>query len=228
MVKVAEEAIFGPEPVWSDKELTDADLGKAYNWYNYFEDHKTSKKYTLDYLKACKASKDVIASVSANPDWKFTTVGWACRISLRKGKLPERTKSWLNNTLQELAKATPIVEVEETKAPVISIQERMNIQVGNHIAEFEEQLDSFVTNGFQSDFNPYNWLRIKEVKGPLAARIGEYYMPVLKEVSQAMNKDADPQIKEAYAFMSKSDVKKYVEFLTKIVNDTKHTMIRSR
>ena len=35
---------LGTEPIWSDTEPTNTELSRAYNWYNYFNNHKDSIK----------------------------------------------------------------------------------------------------------------------------------------------------------------------------------------
>jgi hypothetical protein len=212
-----EERFYGPEPTWnSDKEVTSQELGNAYNWYNYFYDHKVGKKYVIDYLKSQKTGRDVLDKISALPDEKFSTIGWTCRIVSRGAILSDVSKEWMKSRLQSIIYDTK--PKEQPKISGVNIQQRMAIQLDSYLAEFEEQLDKFVTNGYKTEFKPYDWLRSKDVKGPNAARIASFYKAKLEEIIEVME-NPDDQLKEAYSHMAKSELKRLLEFYTNIVTD---------
>jgi hypothetical protein len=212
-----EEKFYGPEPTWnSDKEITSMELGNAYNWYNYFYDHKVAKKYVIDYLKSQKTGKEVLDRISTLSDEKFSTIGWTCRIVNRGGNLSDASKEWMKSRLQSIIyDAKP---KEQSKLPGVNIQLRMAIQLDSYLAEFEDQLDKFIANGYKTSFKPYDWLRSKDVKGPNAARISSFYKSKLEEIVEVLE-NPDDQLKEAYSHMSKPELKRLLEFYTTVITD---------
>lgn len=212
-----EEQFYGPEPIWTNnKEITSSELGIAYNWYNYFHDNKVAKKYVIDYLKSQKTGKEILGRISTLSDEKFSTIGWTCRIVNRGGILSNASKEWLKDRLQSIIyDAKP---KEANKIVGVNIQQRMAIQLDSCIAEFEDQLDKFITNGYKTDFKPYDWLRSKDVKSPNAKKIVKFYEPKLHEIDEVLE-NTDVQLKEAYSFMSKPELKRLLEFYTNIITD---------
>lgn len=213
-----EDQFYGPEPSWDDKEITSLQLGMAYNWYNYFHDYKVSKKYVIDYLKTQKTGKDVLERISELPDNLFSTIGWTCRIVSRGGVIPKSSKDWMKERLQSIIYDAKPKEKKVVDGNAINIQQRISIQMDSYLAEFEDQLDKFVTNKYKTNFKPYDWLRSKEVKGPQASKISAFYQNQLKEIEETL-KNENEDLQEAYSHMKKSDLKKLQEFLSNIITD---------
>ncbi len=71
------------------------------------------------------------------------------------------------------------------------------------------------------DFNPYNWLKQRQVKAPHARQLALHYKPLLEEIKQASlgSKCKDDQIKECYQYSKPAHLKKLVIFLELLVND---------
>ena len=222
----AEEEFYGPEPVWeAGQKITDSEMGNAFNWYNYFYDNKVGKKYVLDYLKSQKTGKVVLDRIAELSDSKFSTIGWTCRMVVRGAVLPASTAEWMKKRLQELIyDAQPPVQM---KVVGPSIQQRMAMLQDAYLAEFESQLDDFIANDYKSDFKPYDWLISKEVKGPIANKIADFYTPKYNEIEEALT-NKDDQLKEAYSFMSKPKLKRLLEFYNKIVTDCNQIVHNSR
>ena len=103
---------------------------------------------------------------------------------------------------------------------MISIQDRVRDVANGHIAEIEDELDSFVNGKFKNEFSMYEWLQKSEVKPMIAAKIAEYYVSVLEEAELALSGDED-QVNEAYKFMTKKQKGNLVEFLSGIVEDAR-------
>jgi len=117
---------------------------------------------------------------------------------------------------QEKEKAK-VVEIKTVTAPKISIQQRIAEQVGEYIAQVENELDVFQQK-YKSKFDMYKWLLKNNVKSPQASMIAEYYVPVLNELNEVKAK-TDQQLNEAYDYLTMGNLDKMIEFVQMIVDD---------
>jgi hypothetical protein len=110
-------------------------------------------------------------------------------------------------------------EAPKQAAPKISIQQRMKNQIGEYIADLEDVLDAFVTNGYKTDFEIYKWLNAENVKSPQAAAISEYYRPQLEELEEVKCK-TDQQLLEGYSHLKSGELNLFIAFLKTLVDDS--------
>jgi hypothetical protein len=110
-------------------------------------------------------------------------------------------------------------EKKKEKAPKISIQERMLMQVTDLCGDWDDLLDKYVDEGFNlKEFDPEKDMKIfgGGVIKPAHAKIvkGQYEM-ITEEAKENLAGTCE-QLKEAYSFMDKKMKKDYVAFFEKI------------
>ena len=218
--KTLDEKYMGGEPDWGNQEPTMEMMSKAYNWYNYFHNHKDHAKAVRSFYKKDKSKFQLLNKL---PDWRFTPVlATICRMRAKGCSVPQQSSDYFDESIQKLfdmGKEVVEAKKEEVKKtiPKVSIQERIREQVGNYIAEIEEQVDLFV-NEYKSDFNMYDWLRSSDVKAQQSNAIADYYRPLLSELilTQA---GKDPDLNEGYKDVSKKQLKSFIEFVQMLVDD---------
>ena len=88
------------------------------------------------------------------------------------------------------------------------IQQAMRGKVDEALGEIEYQLDIFMDNGYKSSFKIEKYLKQLEFKKKLVVMMRESWDGALAEVCSD-----DPDYVEGYSFMSKSEKKKYIQFL---------------
>ena len=98
----------------------------------------------------------------------------------------------------------PVPEKPKKAPPRMSIQQRMKEQVGEYIAQIEDELDKFTLGGYKTTFELYGWLASENVKSPQAAKIADYYKPLLAELEETKCK-SDPQLCLLYTSPSPRD-----------------------
>ena len=143
--------------------------------------------------------------------------------------VPEDSVNWMQgffvDRLAEKGK-TIIAEVkaeekEKVKnAYVPSIQERIKEASGNIIAEIEEVVDTFIANPAKfKKFDAVKFFRSKNVNQAHARHIRAFYEGILAEYTmlQQPAREQEEDLREAYAHLDKSDVKKAVELFAGIV-----------
>lgn len=215
-VKDYEKVFSGGEPTWKTGETS---IVKALNWYNYHSDAKESKKYTLQYLKEEKFSKQDIDLLEKVPEEKFCNLGFVCRIKMRGGPLTDSNISWVNSKIQELKR-----EVEKTVKPKIenkitfSIQDRIAEKSKEIIGEIESVIDDcFLVRDFTA-FEPYEIMQTLSVKGVHANHVINFFNKRIPEIKEVLS-GKDAQLTEGYSNFTKKELKEYLAFIEKIVSD---------
>lgn len=212
----ANSLFSGSEPKASG-ELSRIDLIIALNWYSQNKDAKDSFKWASDYLN----KKLKLKIPEANIKNQTTTFGWICRIVSNGGILPEENKSWLQNEIDILKlKKEPIV-ISSTKTETIlpSIQDRIKDSASRIIGELDGYVDDFVLNGCRETNQTPKGLMVQlKAKSVHTKAIVEHYKKVREEITEVLIGD-DEQLKEGYSNFKKTDLKRFENFLSKIIDD---------
>jgi len=198
-------------------EINESQLGKALNWYNTMVTVDECKEYTRDWLKTNKRDREA-KLISKVPDAFFpTTVGSLTRLISRGCTLQLSNYAFIESKLQEAF--TRIVETDKPEVVVekISIQDRMRERAHDIIGEIEGMIDD-TDYGTKSDFSLYDYLKSNEVPAMYMSRIVEKYIPWLGELIEALD-GKDDQLKEAYGYMKKAQIKERILFFDRLIED---------
>lgn len=222
-----DEIAMGPEPQWTDQfDISESDfvlrfMG-ALNWYNYFTNRKTYTKTLLKYMKGASYSKDDMDSVKKVKDSAIsTTLISVCQMKengLERSESRANSSEFLQTRIQELIQRGKEEVVEEetkeevTEKPKPSIQERMASVAREHISEFDFAVDEFIRNGYESDFDSYEYCRRNDINAPICKKMLDLFRGEVEEVEEAVLGE-DEQLVEGYNHMSKSQLKNFAEFL---------------
>ena len=199
---------MGDEPEFLGA-LTEGEMTIAYNWYNAMADKSDIKEYTETWLKNQGRLAELKRFKSVPDEWINSTCGAIARMINRGYDVPAHSKEFLEKTFAySLTKA----KVQEESTPKISIQERMRERAHDIIGEIEEMIDA------GEEFSVYDWLKAKEIPATYAPMIAAYYAGPLTELIEAYE-GKDPQLNEAYAYMTKKQLAERVKFYHNIVSD---------
>jgi hypothetical protein len=203
---------LGDEPEFK-APLTQGEYCKALNWYNSMCDTSEAREYIDTYLKANNRAVEAKMIKRVSDTWVPTTVAWVCRLLTRGYTLPDNPKSYIDQRIKEIAvKAVKEEPKEEKTSNVISIQDRMRERQQDIIGDIEELIDS------GEKFSLYEWLKGKEIPAMYMTSIVAYYSPWLAELTEAYE-GGDLQLKEAYRYLSKKDLKERVAFMGGLIED---------
>lgn len=204
--------VFGPEP-----ECSTHTIHRALYWYGNKKTLEDSKAYTITYAKENHFSNEIIKKLSLVSENSFKNLGFVCRMVSRGFNLNKETwiKSKINDLiLNDVDKKEVDANVVETKP---NVQDRIFNQATAYINEIEEKIDNIIQ--FRNfDFKCYDWLATNAIKAIYMTQIIEHFAPLLKELTLAYSKQ-DDQLIEAYSHWSKSDLSKYLSFVTNIISD---------
>ena len=210
---------LGEEPDLAGKPIDDVTYAKAMTWYNYMCSREDAREYLDTYLVACGRVKEakMLHSVS---DTRFPVqAAWIARM-LSRGASLGNSAAFLSSkvsdailTVDQKSSEKPTEEPQKT-AKIVNIQDRIKDKVSDFIGEFEEAID---VDGFT--LSMYEWLTAKEIPALLASKVADFYRPIAEEAAAVLKRDADDQLLEGYAGMSKEQLRARFAFYAGILAD---------
>ena len=232
-------------PNWEGSEAWDADKFQAYFHINslYYRSEfggKELKPQVIKWLTQKGVDKDIVASFKRTKDWRsHLTMGMIASCLLRG--MPEQrddfnngkdTAEWLMKQVNKII-AEGGLDVEEAvegevKPAVFTptIQDRLREVAMAMTVEIEDALESFATgpDTFEPKaFKVLNLLKGKDAKAAHARVIREFYKRNLEELEELASGNADEQLREAYSYQSKKNIRKLIEFYREV--DSACTML---
>lgn len=221
-VNINIETLFvGDEPTWGDPK-TELSIPRALSWYSNQKDWKDSKKYTIDYVKQNKFSKEIIEKLSSSSEDLYKNLGFVCRILQRGADLDK--VEWINSRINEIINfdensviVSSVSAAKQQQTNTKSIQDRVWEQAGQYINEIEGHIDEFVKKR-SSSFKLYDWLVANSVKPVYMKHIQEHYSPLLEELTLA-NAKKEEQLTESYSHWTKKELTSFISFVQNIITD---------
>ena len=229
-----ETTVLGKEPMWADCAILDdmqisCRVGRAMNWYNYFCSEEDYKDFVVDYCKKDeKISKELLSKIKGMDKYNplFRTIGSCCRIKLLGGKLGSRDEQYFHQHYARLISIADKEKVVDEPVQVVvkpSVQNHIKNKIRDTISELETKIDEFITANdykqFLKSFNIEAWIHNNKLKAYECQAIYDHYSPVMKEKQDALD-GKDPQLVEAYEYLGKVKLRKFVELLSNIVQIT--------
>jgi len=202
---------MGDEPEFT-APLTLGEYTKALNWYNTMCEVKDAREYIETYLKTNNRHDEAKKLKRVSDTWINTTTAWICRLLTRGYLLPVSSSDYINKQIELMLKKATAEETTEVSKPVVSIQDRMREKVMDIIGEIEHAIDS------GEEFSLYDYLKANETPAYATGYIAQYYANWLTELIEAYEKP-DDQLKEAYSYMSKKELKDRIVFFHKLIED---------
>ena len=221
---------LGDEPSWDGQEFLNEDelnskIAAAYNWYNYFLDHKSAREYLMAYMAESGMSKAAMSMVGKNVDWKLNLTMCKNARMLSMGLDSEKIRTSLEEHLVKLVESGIAISKEEKNAAASKPQYEKN-PASILIADIEEMIDHDPDEEWSTNF--YSWLKdTKQVKPAQAKAIADYYRPTLAELQEA-EKTKDPDLKYAYRHFTKKKFKERIALFSGIISDCESIITNKR
>ena len=199
---------MGDEPEFLGA-LTEGEMAIAYNWYNAMASKSEIKEYTETWLKNQNRLTELKKFKAVPDEWINLTCGAIARMINRGYDVPAHSKAFLEETFSyTLTKSKVAVQTVERA----SIQDRMREKAHDIIGEVEEMLDS------GKEFSLYDWLKANQIPATYAPMIANHYVGWLSELIEAYEGTC-PQLKEAYAHLTKKQLGERVKFMNTLITD---------
>jgi len=206
------------EPDW--KVADEKTLGAAYQFFHNYYDPEDALQFLVTYLKSVKFPKKDLASIQRAGKNDLisvgTSLGWYARLLIKGAKLPDETKKRFSRLLFALVdRMATKAEVVSTEPAGPTIQDRIKNRADVVIAQLEEAIDAFTRKGVEFDATAF--VRKNEISPPVAKFVVDALTPSYGELVEVAT-SKDPQLNEAYAFLSKVALKKRVAFQKGIID----------
>jgi hypothetical protein len=222
---------LGQEPTWENQHLVDESerqsmLGGAYNWYNYFYEAKSGRKWLVEYMTEQGMSKAAVSMLNRVSDTKLSSTMCNTARMLSMGLEDKKLQDKLNNYLvAAVEQGIAIAKAEKAAAAKLAPAYDRN-PAADLIATIEEMIDHDPDEEWRNSF--YSWLKdTKQVKPTQARAIADYYRPWFEELREvATTKDAE--LKYAYRHLNRKKLKERIALFTGIVNDCESLVSNSR
>ena len=199
---------LGEEPAFKG-ELSLSEYARALHWYNSMCTVAEAREYIVTYLTNTGRDKDLNTFLKL-PDIRVaTTVAWIARMISRGLVISDESKQFFTSRMKEMLSSyvSPAKEVSR-----VSIHQRTKDKSEDIIAEIESTIDT------NPKFSLYEWLKGKSIPALYGKEIASYYAPWLDELLEASTSE-DPQLKEAYSYMNKKQLKERILFMNKLIED---------
>jgi len=210
--KLASDKYMGPEPIVKHG-YSQSEMIFALNWYNYMYELNDGIDWVMVYMKANPIYTKQQVNDIRRVDFKkigMTTMSM-CRIVNNGTEIEQRSLDRIHEKLiSSLAARVKVPEATTTKS-VVSVQDRIREKTDNAIAELEAEVDTFTTNDYNSEFDPFSFMKTHDLKAAQTNKIISYYKPVIDELVYAKKE------KEGYAHINRAQQTRFIEFLTKII-----------
>ena len=227
-------------PKWDGHETMTAEqfmkhFRTSMEWYRLESGGKELKPKVINWMSGNGYTKDQIKAFKDTKDNRCGTTMGAIAANLLKGMPAVRsdfnegrnTAEWLNKAIKavieegkndEVESEDTVTEVKITAQP--SIQERVKEAAIKMTVEIEDAIESFQADPEAFDpkaFKLLNLLRGRQVKAAHARIIKDLYSRNYNELVEATT-TKDEQLKEAYAHLSKVNLKKITLFYNEILS----------
>ncbi len=211
-----------PDWKWSEDSLTPAETEwkwvRALHWYRCNADPKKKKDWVLKYVKEnVKGAK--IAEYRNAKKSLYEDAGGLCRIKM-KGCINDALDRRLGACIDAIkADSTNTKKNTPPPKPVISVKDRVADQVCEYMTEVNNYIDLYLGNPMIAKKNWFNmeaWLKRHKVKSMQTTELMKEIKGMLSEAKSAYDGE-DPQLVEAYDFLTAKKLNRYIEFLGNMV-----------
>jgi hypothetical protein len=216
--------VMGTEPTW-EVQPTDnrtSRMSKAFGWYNYFYGKKDARDMIVAYLETHGRKNDVKLLRGVSDSSIRLTTGWLCRMSMVGLELTVQEHSKLETLLKEILASKQEVQEETTEpeVPRVTIQDRLREKVSECAGELDGLFDEFVASGakMSADYKPIMTIRGMNVAPQMVSVLSGIWQKKQAEF-EAVVAGKDPQLVEAYGFLTKVQLRNCIKFCELVVTD---------
>jgi len=207
---------IGDEPTYTGETLTDAQLSRAYNWYNYMCRISDAREYIVEYMEHI-GKKNLARQIKSVSDGQIpTTAGWLCRIMLRGGKITDRSKEFLIDRVTRAIDHTEETVTEEKAEKLQRSSVDAQAAVRARARDIIGQIESMIDKGIE--FSLYEFMQKNTIPPIYSSYISSYYERLVAEFEEVQTTD-DADLKHAYRNYTKRQLQKELDFYRRIVDE---------
>lgn len=218
-----ETKYMGDEPYFPmQPEERSLALTRGFTWYNRFYGKKDAKDLLCQYLEFNNRTDEAKKLKKVDEKEVLMTLAWLARMTLRGLELNEHEEATLENEISRLLVAVnkpEVIEKEEEK-PVSTrpnIQELLREKAREAAGELEGLFDEFVTTGKASQKPMDVVAKLNIVPQQIPYIVG--FWKRKQEEFEVLQEGKDADIKEAYSFLGKIQVRNILKYIEQVQTD---------
>ncbi len=218
----SETKYMGDEPYFAiQPEERSLALTRGFTWYNRFYGKKDAKDLLCQYLDLNSRTEEAKKLKKVDEKEFLMTLCWLARMTVRGLELNEHESATLENEISRLLKLTAKPEVIEKEEKPVSnrpnIQELLREKAREAAGELEGLFDEFITTGKASQ-KPIDVVAKFNVVPQQIPYILEFWKRKQDEF-EVLQEGKDADIKEAYSFLGKIQVRNILKFIEQVTTD---------
>lgn len=218
-----ETKYMGDEPYFAlQPDERSLALTRSFTWYNRFYGKKDAKDLLCQYLDYNNRTDEAKKMRRVDEKEVLMTLAWLARMTLRGLILNEHESNVLENEINRLlftVNKPEVIEKEEEK-PVSNrpnIQELLREKAREAAGELEGLFDEFITEGKASQ-KPMDIVAKLNIVPQQIPYIVEFWKRKQAEF-EVLQEGKDADIKEAYSFLGKIQVRNILKFIEQTISD---------
>jgi hypothetical protein len=220
---------LGEEPSWEDlgflneSELRAKEMS-ALNWYNYFYEPKEGRKFILEFMEAVNMPKAAVTMFNRLPDSQINSTTAAMARMYVMGWEDSEKRKKIESRIMDLCRKGADLYAEDKKQAAVKANVPQKINTNELITDIEQMIDEEAESltGF------YEWLKNRNAKPTDVRGVVDYYAGWFAELVEASDRNADPQLRVAYAYLTKKQLKERVDLFAGIIADCESFLSNSR
>jgi len=212
-----DEPFFPLQPEDSDRTIA---LTRAFTWYHHFYSKKDAKELLCQYLELNNRTDEAKKLRRVHESEFLMTLCWLARMNLRGLELSDHEDLTLENEISRLSKLINKPEVIEKEEKLINrpnIQELLREKAREAAGELEGLFDEFITLGKASQ-KPIDVVAKLNIVPQQIPYIVEFWKRKQNEF-EVLSEGKDSDIKEAYSFLGKIQVRNILKFIESVIGD---------
>lgn len=209
--KNLDEIIYGTEPTFDGKPFN---FIECLSWYSRVKDYKDSKSYLMTHLKSNKYDSRTISKISSINEWEIKNLGYFVRM-ISRGYQPTLDQIlWVEKRISDLCNyESPKVLKTEPATPKAPKPDRTYEKCSEIINTIEDAIDDR-----DYTLKVYEILTTEACKSTHIKQIVDHFKPLSSELTEVML-GKDDQLVEGYSNYTKTEMKKFNNFLKLILSD---------
>jgi hypothetical protein len=211
----------GQDPVLRQKTYKN-DLLNYTNYHNKNTEIKVLRKWAIEYQNTL--DKKFASLLNKASDFELRSIGMMGHAVMRGYYVSEEHVARINDDIAQLiAKYKEVVDEPKQEKPAVAVPVVDKSSV--HIAEANGAIDEWILKG--APFSMKDYLTANSISGPVAKNIGQAFVRLEAELTETIEGN-DPQLKEAYAYLGKVRLRKFLAFVSQMIADCQQQIVTAK
>jgi len=213
------------EPVLTQENYR-MDLMRVFNYHNANTDNKKYLKWLTTIFK--KKDPSLVKLFNKAKDYELRYIAIYSYHESKGQYISDEDKVRVRELIDNLKQKYINTEEKQPEKKVeVDIQKRIYDTAVVLSDEIDYQIDSFITTKQIPKFSTLSYLQGKQVSGPVAKKIAEFYAEHLEEINEVIEGN-DEDLEEGYSNFTKSQLKKFKKFIEDIINGCEQCVVSSK